>query len=153
MYAIKSIFACSRPKVLQLSRVQVANNVLPLSSLRLYASDKPTEPKEALINVYHGPMAPQIRNVKIFSFMTTIAGVTVQPIFLDKVMTMGFNPLLIGAWTFIGFFTFVTPFLLHFVAKKYVTDLYYNEKSEEYTAETYNFFLRKKRVSSWSNLY
>lgn len=46
----------------------------------------------------------------------------------------------------VGFFTFVTPFLLHVVTKRYVTELYYNPKEQEYIATTINFFLMKKET-------
>lgn len=47
----------------------------------------------------------------------------------------------------VGFFTFVTPFLLNFVTKKYVTHLTYDPKSETYTAETLTFFVKKQKIN------
>ncbi|CAD7003981.1 unnamed protein product [Ceratitis capitata] len=44
---------------------------------------------------------------------------------------------------FAGFFTFVTPLLLHFITKKYVTEIHYNPKSDEYTATTISILLYK----------
>lgn len=45
-----------------------------------------------------------------------------------------------------GFFTFVTPLLLHFITKKYVTELHYNPQTEEYTATTISLLLQKIKV-------
>lgn len=46
----------------------------------------------------------------------------------------------------VGFFTFVTPLLLHFVTKKYVTSLTFDPDKETYTAETLTFFLTKRKI-------
>lgn len=46
----------------------------------------------------------------------------------------------------VGFFTFVTPILLHLVCKKYVITLDYDATKNEYSAVTYTFFMRKKIV-------
>ena len=53
-----------------------------------------------------------------------------------------------GAGAFLSFFTLATPILIHHVSKKYVTQLNYNKLEDTYTAITYNFFLRKKEVST-----
>ena len=47
---------------------------------------------------------------------------------------------------FFSFFTFATPLLIHWISKKYVTDLYYNTEKDSYTAYTYTLLLRKKKV-------
>ena len=57
--------------------------------------------------------------------------------------------LMAGAGAFLSFFTLATPILIHHVSKKYVTQLNYNKLEDTYTAITYNFFLRKKKV--WMN--
>ena len=51
-----------------------------------------------------------------------------------------------GAGAFLSFFTLATPILIHHISKKYVTQLNYNKLEDTYTANTYNFFLRKKEV-------
>lgn len=48
--------------------------------------------------------------------------------------------------SFIGFFTFVTPFLIHWITKKYVTRLEYDHEKDLYSATTLSFFLREKKV-------
>lgn len=61
-------------------------------------------------------------------------------------MSTGNVPIIIAAYSFIGFFTFITPILLHFITKKYITHLTYNEKTETYTATTVNFFCISRKV-------
>lgn len=54
--------------------------------------------------------------------------------------------LIIGTGAFLSFFTFATPLLIHYVSKKYVTELYYNRVTDTYKAVTYSLLLRKKEV-------
>ncbi|CAB4064170.1 TMEM70 [Lepeophtheirus salmonis] len=64
-----------------------------------------------------------------------------------KLMQSSNVALMIGAGTFISFFTFATPLLIHTFAKKYVTRLTYNPAEDAYTAVTYNLFLRPKKIT------
>lgn len=84
--------------------------------------------------------------VKVFSLTTSITGAVVQPTLLEQSMKIGGPAMAIAACTVAGFFTIVTPLLLHFVTKKYVTELFYNEKTGEYTAITISLFLRRQEV-------
>lgn len=45
----------------------------------------------------------------------------------------------------IGFFTFLTPAILHYVTKGYVVRLYHDADRDAYTAVTYGVFLTEKR--------
>ena len=54
--------------------------------------------------------------------------------------------LMLGMGAFMSFFTFATPLLVHYVSKKYVTEMYYNRMTDTYTAITYSLFLRKNQV-------
>lgn len=92
-------------------------------------------------------MTPQIRAVKVFSLTTSIVGVAAQPILYEQANKMATStPVLLAICGFVGFFTFVTPILIHFITKKYVTELHYDDKSKEYIATTINFFLLKKQI-------
>lgn len=46
----------------------------------------------------------------------------------------------------IGFFTFITPVLLHFITKGYVIRLYHHEEADTYTAVTYSALLTEKKT-------
>lgn len=71
-----------------------------------------------------------------------------QPILLQKFLESQTGlGIVIFAGTFIQFFTFATPFLIHFVTKKYVRALYYDESKDIYTALMYNFWSADKMVS------
>lgn len=97
-------------------------------------------------------LGPRIRNLKIVSFMTSAAGLCVQPMLLQKAMEAGSSiAATIGVCTITGFFTFVTPILIHLVTRKYVTSLEYNEKKDEYIATIISFFLKPKQASIFYN--
>jgi transmembrane protein 70 len=56
-------------------------------------------------------------------------------------------PLVVALYSAVGIFTFVTPFLIHFITKKYVTDIMFDPVTEEYTASVYKFFPIKRKVN------
>lgn len=98
--------------------------------------------------VYTGPLTRQIRSVKIFSLLSSVTGVFAQPVIYERAQEIGTStPMLIAVCSFVGFFTFVTPVLLHFITKKYVTSIAYNPKDDSYTATIYTLFIRKKEIS------
>jgi transmembrane protein 70, mitochondrial len=94
-----------------------------------------------------GSLTKNIKSVKVFSLTTSFAGVLAQPMLYEQATKVGTSmPLVLTACTVVGFFTFITPILLHSVTKRYVTELYYDEKTKEYTAIIITFFLQKKEI-------
>lgn len=96
--------------------------------------------------IYFGALKRQIRSVKLFSLITSIGGLIAQPVLMEQAGKIGGTPVIVAVCSFVGFFTFVTPFLLHLITKKYVTEIYHNTKTKEYTAATYTFLLQRKLV-------
>uniref|UniRef100_A0A1L8DZP6 Putative transmembrane protein 70 log mitochondrial n=1 Tax=Nyssomyia neivai TaxID=330878 RepID=A0A1L8DZP6_9DIPT len=112
---------------------------LPKNSVRCYSTEKTGKNED--LTVYEGPLSSRIKIVKLFSLSTSVAGLAAQPIVIEQASKLGGTFLVLLSSGFVGFFTFVTPFLLHWITKKYVTQLKYNPPSEEYTATTISFFL------------
>ncbi|XP_055845237.1 transmembrane protein 70 homolog, mitochondrial [Episyrphus balteatus] len=106
---------------------------------RTFASD--TNPDETLI--YQGSLAPRMKAVKVFSLTTSLTGLAAQPILMEQGMKIGGTGMAVALCTVAGFFTFVTPLLLHFITKKYVTEIHYNAKTDEYIATTISILLFK----------
>lgn len=104
-----------------------------------------TDSSRRNIQVYYGNLTPQIRAVKIFSLLSSVAGLASQPILVHQMPNLG-TPVVVALFGFVGFFTFVTPLLLHMITKKYVTHIYFNSDTEMYSAVCLNFFLREKMV-------
>ncbi|KAL1130504.1 hypothetical protein AAG570_011752 [Ranatra chinensis] len=79
--------------------------------------------------------------------MTSMVGVLAQPAILERANELGATTgAIIGVCSLVGFFTFVTPFLLHWVTKKYVTSVVYNISTNSYTATTYSLFAKEKTL-------
>ncbi|KAL0892907.1 hypothetical protein ABMA27_014586 [Loxostege sticticalis] len=111
---------------------------------RQFSTDSKEE--EQLEHIYAGPLTPQIKAVKIFSLTSSVAGLMAQPIIVKQAATIGSTSLLVIMCSMVGFFTFITPLLLHFVTKKYVTDIHYDPSTGTYKATTINFFLAEKEL-------
>jgi len=108
---------------------------------RLVEEPEETEPHV----VYQGMLAEQMKRLKLFSLTTSAMGLAMQPVLLQKSAEI---PLAgnIAVFGMVGFFTFGTPFLIHLIAKKYVTELIYDPQSDTYQAGTWSFFMRKKKT-------
>ena len=109
----------------------------------------PEEHDDPEKTIYRGILSAQIKLVKSFSLMTSVIGLGCQPLIYLKVSAAGSAslPFVVAGGAFLSFFTFATPLLIHWVSKKYVTEMLYNRIENTYTAVTYSFLLRKKEVS------
>lgn len=96
--------------------------------------------------VYTGSINKAVYMVKCFSLATSAIGICLQPWLLS---TMANSALVFKVTTVCatGFFVFGTPWLLHFLCKRYVTKLYYNKHTKTFTVERLNFFARPKYFS------
>uniref|UniRef100_A0A0N4ZUH6 Transmembrane protein 70 homolog, mitochondrial n=1 Tax=Parastrongyloides trichosuri TaxID=131310 RepID=A0A0N4ZUH6_PARTI len=84
---------------------------------------------------------------KIFSLSSSSAGLIMIPYLTSYLWTAaterpGMMVFTILANTFLGILTF-TPLLLHFLTKRFVSNIYYNHDTKVYTSIQYNFLLRK----------
>lgn len=85
--------------------------------------------------------------MKVFSLTTSLAGLIAQPVLYEQAAKLGSStPVIVAVCSFVGFFTFVTPFLLHVITKRYVTELHYDPLTNEYDATVITFYLTKQHV-------
>lgn len=98
--------------------------------------------------IYFGTLTPKIRAVKAFSLSTSVIGLAAQPMLIEKSSQLGGTSIVILVCSFVGFFTFITPLVLHFITKKYVTEISYDPLKDEYTATTLSIFLTRKEVKA-----
>ncbi|XP_017066718.1 transmembrane protein 70 homolog, mitochondrial [Drosophila eugracilis] len=136
-------YSWTKPKQSQPQKLQ-QNRWLSVKSTK-------TESQHALQRIYYGTLAPRMKMVKFFSLSTSLAGLAAQPILLEQGMKIGGTGMAVFLCTIGGFFTFVTPLLLHFITKKYVTELHYNPQTEEYTATTISLLLQKIKTKFRTN--
>jgi len=148
------MFARNLIKIANISRsqqVKLLNQPTTWKSLHtsswLSQQTKDQQTENETIRVYYGTLTPNIRTVKVFSLTTSIGGLIAQPILYEQATKLGSStPLIVAACGFVGFFTFVTPFLLHVITKRYVTELHYDPQTQEYIATVITFFLRRQQV-------
>lgn len=113
------------------------------SSLKQSALNLPQNDPQKGSLVYIGTLTRMVRLVKLFSLSTSAVGVGMQPFLLEQVSNLHWLlATMVGGVA--GFFVFVTPLLLHFVTKRYVTSIYLNRESGVFTASTYTFLLRER---------
>ncbi|KAK9887174.1 hypothetical protein WA026_020628 [Henosepilachna vigintioctopunctata] len=96
--------------------------------------------------VYQGLLTPQIHAVKIFSLSSSIVGIITQPFLYKEIPNIENVSMIIALYSCVGFFTLVTPLLLHMITKKYVTQLDYINEKDTYVASTLNFFCMTKKT-------
>lgn len=131
--------------------------------VRGLSSKAKKEDESDKLKVYAGPLSRQILLVKVsfqvrlkrakivfilqaFSISSSIFGILSQPILYSKIVSTGSIPLILGVYSFFGFFTVGTPLLLHTFTKKYVVDLIHKPKTDTYVATTYTIFTRAIQV-------
>ncbi|XP_056634112.1 transmembrane protein 70 homolog, mitochondrial [Diorhabda sublineata] len=138
----KNLFL-SRSLNLRLNNVHLPPFSLHNSPQIRYVS---TQNEKDVKQIYWGNLTPQIKAVKIFSLSSSLVGVISQPFLYKEIASTGNVPVIVAAYTAIGFFTVVTPILLHFITKKYVTHLNYKKDTDSYVAKTVNFFCVTKET-------
>ncbi|XP_030631502.1 transmembrane protein 70, mitochondrial [Chanos chanos] len=126
----------------------IANKVRPLSvqnAVRSYSSS--SSPSEYGKLIYTGNLGKAVLGVKFFSYSSSMFSLCVMPYVLMKTgIGVESFALKVIFCTFIGFFTFMTPVLLHLLTKGYVLRLYHNEETDTYTAITYSALLVEKKT-------
>lgn len=117
------------------------------------AAERLEDPRKQLSNleskphvIYEGALSAQLKRLKLFSMSTSSMGLLMQPMLISKISEVGKAPIA-AALTTICFFTYGTPFLIHLLSKRYITEIIYTPATDKYTAITYSFFLRRKEVS------
>ncbi|CAM1324379.1 TMEM70 (predicted) [Pycnogonum litorale] len=99
--------------------------------------------KDAGDLVYEGKLTRNLKMVKYFSFTTTLIGLSIQPALLTTLSAKS-SAFALTFCGFVGTITFVTPYLIHVLAKRYVTALYFDRQNKVFTAFTLSLFNREK---------
>ena len=105
--------------------------------------DPPKHDPEKGDLVYIGTLVDKVRLVKTFSLSTSIMGVIVQPLIFSQNAELPLALKLVLGGT-LSFFIFLTPLLLHIITKRYITSMYYNQDTAQFTVETLSIFVTPK---------
>lgn len=96
--------------------------------------------------VYQGRNRNMFKAVKIFSLSTSAIALSLQPFMVVTYQDMS----LVAAvpfFTLLNVFVFLNPALIHFISKKYITDLYFNHDTKVFTAYLLSFFARREAIT------
>jgi len=86
--------------------------------------------------VYEAPLKKRVKIVKLLSLSTSLCGFAFFPTVIYDFCKVN---MFVGlAATLIASFFLSTPFMLHWITKRYVLELHYNTNSQVFTAKTYN---------------
>lgn len=90
--------------------------------------------------VYSGPLTKSVKKLKILSLVSSGLGLAVFPTLIAGKLAW----FMIGG---LGVAVFISPFLIHFiVAKKYVTEIYFNDETKKFNMGTISFFMRRQET-------
>lgn len=95
--------------------------------------------------IYMGPIRKAIHVTKFMSLTSSAVGLALQPTLISQATTV--HPVVaVAIGSFVGFFTYVTPFLIHWMTKRYVVEMYFDAQNQTFECYTLTFFLRHKRL-------
>merc|ERR1712083_1025721 len=121
------------------------NELFPVKMSSQTSTGSPSIHPENGRLVYEGKITTMVKFAKAFSVSTSILGICAQPILINKAAESTLPVALkIMMGSFFNFFVFLTPLLLHFLTKRYVSLLYFNDETKKFTATTYSFFVYPK---------
>ncbi|KAH9515495.1 hypothetical protein Btru_011175 [Bulinus truncatus] len=96
--------------------------------------------------VYQGRVGNMFRALKIFSLSTSAIGLCLQPYLLMTCQDMPLK-LAIPIFAAMNIFVVVNPILIHYIAKKYILELYFNPDTKVFTAVMLTFLAKKETFS------
>lgn len=133
--------------MLHMSPSRLSSKAAPPPGFVGEAIDRAVPPDEATFGnlVYVGSISRQIYASKLISFTSSVGGIAIQPVLLREMENLPIFAQIVVE-SFCGFFVFLTPFLLHFVARRYVLRLYYDPTTNLFTTVSLRFLPRKKFV-------
>ena len=102
--------------------------------------------------IYEAPeqMVRLIKMIKRLSISTTILSAGVQPFLYPKLIATG-SSLTMGFATITCAGIFISPLILNWFTKRYVTKLYYNEQNDQFIAKHLNLINRDVQLAYKSN--
>ncbi|XP_054164400.1 transmembrane protein 70 homolog, mitochondrial-like [Oppia nitens] len=94
--------------------------------------------------IYSGPdnMVKLIKTIKLFSISTTVLAGGVQPFIIQQILATNSSAFAVGFAGMTSAGILLSPLVLNWFTRRYVTRLYYNYDTQRFTAWTLNLFCR-----------
>ena len=96
--------------------------------------------------MYEGKLTRHVKFAKVFSLTTSVVSCGLQGVLVGN-DAIGSLLVKIVLGSFLGSFIIMTPLLMHWITKRYVTHMFYEKETHVFTAFTLNLFLQKKMVT------
>lgn len=96
--------------------------------------------------VYIGKLDKPFRAAKSLSLASSIGGAICYPVMLPRILEETSIFLAIGYTIISATFVLLTPSLIQLICKRYLTSLYYDEQSGQFTGFYKNFFMMKRQI-------
>lgn len=96
--------------------------------------------------VYTGKLDKSFRAAKSLSLASSLGGAICYPVMLPKILEETSIFLAIGYTIISATFVLLTPSLIQMICKRYLTSLYYDDKTGQFTGFYKNFFMMKREI-------
>ena len=96
--------------------------------------------------VYVGKLDKPFRAAKSLSLASSLGGAIMYPVMLPKILEDASIFVAIGYTIISATFVLLTPSLIQMICKRYLTSLYYQESTQQFTGFYKNFFMMEKQI-------
>ncbi|XP_017881146.1 transmembrane protein 70 homolog, mitochondrial [Ceratina calcarata] len=96
--------------------------------------------------IYTGNINAKVRNLKLFSLVSTVGSMTLQPFLYMNMTDENSATTLAMIFALANLIAIGSPVLVHALAKRYVLEMYYNPQEKEYIAKVYSFFFKRNEI-------
>jgi hypothetical protein len=113
-----------------------------------YPSSKREFNRQQLLGklVYVGKLDKPFKAAKSLSLASSIGGAICYPIMIPKILEETSMFVAIGYTIVSATFVVLSPSLIQLICKRYLTSLYYDEKTEQFTGYYKNFFMLERQI-------
>jgi transmembrane protein 70 len=96
--------------------------------------------------VYVGKLDKSFRAAKSLSLASSLGGAIMYPVMLPKILADASMIVAVGYTIISATFVLLTPSLIQMISKRYLTTLYYQEQTQQFTGFYKNFFMMERQI-------
>lgn len=139
MLAYRSIFIVNLTR-----RNQVFRQFGTIIDNKRYLATKNDDKQHGQL-IYTGLLTSSLKRAKFLSLSSSVFGLAILPSLYNSIKSSSLM-LKIMSFSMASIFIFITPILFQYVARKYVTKMYYDYETKQFTAYLFNFFLMPYKI-------
>lgn len=123
-----------------------AKKQAPTLQGKYFSTDQNTNENSNRELIYTGNITDKVRNLKLFSLTSSVGSVFLQPFLYMNMQEESSATTLAMVFAMANLIAVCSPAMVHAVAKRYVLEIYYEQKKKEYVAIVYSLFLKRNEV-------